>query len=519
MRMRPQFVCHQQQHTHSHSHSAHNTHASTHTHTRSHSPQQTTTDVSRLDRYRYPKMVIPGPEPITGAIATAGFNRTPLTELSGETRRQLACMLNRKKVLRSEEGYERDWRGIASLSGQRGYVDEFANMPMDLVLNSWIKHNPQTAEVGHLEQFLGIIDRWDVRDDIQENLTKDTNRYNVKQQQLEQLAISARDSPTPTVKCLERNNNNSLARDVNLLSIDDEKCLQNGQPLPKYNACVLYAEADIEHATDIMNNLESPPYNLKLFLRHRDLLLGVPFEHVELSQFMATRCNHLIVVLTDEFLKSRENTYLVNFTQKLQIENNTRKIIPILYKHNMIIPQTLAIYTHVNYTDTSSLFNFWDKLARSLQDVDTASIYSASQQLYTPTAPEASASQPETPRILINDADVTDLSDWNLSETKLKSMSGNTTAPLPELKVKRKDKLLQKLTLNFSTSPRNGSAGKPLRHAHSVSAINMQEQQSTLNASNSNLSTYSENKKRSNKWSSKLLKKFTRSTTKLQTPC
>lgn len=116
---------------------------------------------------------------------------------------------------------------------------------------------------------------------------------------------------------------------------------------------------------------------------------------------MATRCNHLIVVLTEEFLKSRENTYLVNFTQKLQIgkhlldnqltqvlseyilENNTRKIIPILYKHNMTIPQTLAIYTHVNYSETSSLFNFWDKLARSLQDVDTGSIYSANQQLLT----------------------------------------------------------------------------------------------------------------------------------------
>lgn len=488
--MRPQFVCHT--HTHTHNHSL--------------SYCRTPADVSRVDRYRYPKMVIPGPEgPSTGAIATAGFNRTPLTELSSETRRQLACMLNRKKVLRSEEGYERDWRGIASLSGQRGYVDEFANMPMDLVLNSWIKHNPQTAEVGHLEQFLGIIDRWDVRDDIQENLSKDTDRYNVKQQQLEQL------TPTPTVKCVERNNN-SLARDVNLLSIDDEKCLQNGQPLPRYNACVLYAEADIEHATDIMNNLESPPYNLKLFLRHRDLLLGVPFEHVELSQFMATRCNHLIVVLTEEFLKSRENTYLVNFTQKLQIENNSRKIIPILYKHNMTIPQTLAIYTHVNYSDTSSLFNFWDKLARSLQDVDAASIYSANQQLLTPPATEALA-QPETPRILINDADVTDLSDWNLNDTKLKSMSGNTTAPLPELKIKRKDKIFQKLTLNF------GSAGKPLRHAHSVSAINMQEQQNTLNASNSNLSTYSENKKRSNKWSTKLLKKFTRSSTKLQTPC
>lgn len=157
MRMRPQFVC--------------GTH--THTHNRPLSYCRTPADVSRVDRYRYPNMVLPGPEgPNAAAIATAGFNRTPLTELSSETRRQLACMLNRKKVLRSEEGYERDWRGIASLSGQRGYVDEFANMPMDLVLNSWIKHNPQTAEVGHLEEYLGIIDRWDVRDDIQENLSK-----------------------------------------------------------------------------------------------------------------------------------------------------------------------------------------------------------------------------------------------------------------------------------------------------------------------------------------------------------
>lgn len=58
---------------------------------------------------------------------------------------------------------------------------------------------------------------------------------------------------------------------------------------------------------------------LQLFLRHRDMLMGVPFEHVQLSHFMATRCNHLIVVLTEEFLRSPENTYLVNFTQKIQI--------------------------------------------------------------------------------------------------------------------------------------------------------------------------------------------------------
>lgn len=102
--------------------------------------------------------------------AGAGFNRTPLTELSHKTKAQLAGMLNRKKVLRSEEGHERDWRGIASLAGVRSFLNDDCNMPMDNVLKIWIDQKPQTAEVGRLEEFLGIIDRWDVRDDIQENL-------------------------------------------------------------------------------------------------------------------------------------------------------------------------------------------------------------------------------------------------------------------------------------------------------------------------------------------------------------
>ncbi|KAL7736561.1 hypothetical protein ACLKA6_015204 [Drosophila palustris] len=470
-------------------------------------------------------MVIPGPDP-TSAVATSGFNRTPLTALSAETRSQLACMLSRKKVLHSEQGYERDWRGIATLAGLRNYVDDNVSKPMDLVLSNWIQHKPKTAEVGHLEDFLGIIDRWDVLDDIQENLTKDTERYNQKQHQQEQLALAlARNSPPPDValKCVEKNNN-SLGRPVNILGIDDERCLQNGLPLPKYNACVLYAEADIELATDIMKNLESPRYNLKLFLKHRDLALGVPFEHVELTEFMKSRCNHLIVVLTQEFLNSRENTFLVNFTQKLQIQNNLRKIIPVLYC-NMTIPQTLAIYTHLNFSHHSVLFNFWDRLAGSLYDVDAAYIYSSSQQLNTPTAPEAvSLPSPGTPRITINGEELTDQPDWKSTETKSKSKSKvkaeySPSAPLPlalpEQKIKKRG-ILENLRIG---SPRNGSSGKSLKHAQSFSAINMPDHDNTLNASMSNLSTYSEKKKRFTKISSKLLKPFTRSSTKLQTLC
>ncbi|KAH8372385.1 hypothetical protein KR093_011290 [Drosophila rubida] len=494
--MRPQFVCHQHSHSHSHFHKP--------------------TDVSRLDRYRYPKMVTPAPDP-TSAVATSGFNRTPLSELSIETKRQLSCMLNRKKVLRTEDGYERDWRGIAYLAKLTNLLDENVHKPMEAVITTWIQHNPTTAEVGYLEQYLGIIDRWDVQDDIKENLIKDTERYNLKKQQREQLVLS-RSSPPPSVELREKNNN-SLAQPVNILTLDDEKCLQMGLPLPRYNACVLYAEADIEHAKNIMENLEYPPYNMKLFLKHRDILPGVPFEHVELSEFMTHRCNHLIVVLTEEFLSSRENTYLVNFTQKLQIESHRRKIIPIVYNYKMALPQTLSIYTRLVYEQHSALFNFWNRLASSLYDMNVTQVYNSGPQLNQPTTPETPVnSLPETPRIMVNDADVTDLPDSKLMEPKAYYKAQPPTVAMPEQK-KSKVRLPGFRIISSSSSSGNGSTEKPLRHAISSSAINDQNHDNKLNNSVSNLSTYSGKKKRFNKISSKLLKTFTRSTSKLQTPC
>jgi len=63
---------------------------------------------------------------------------------------------------------------------------------------------------------------------------------------------------------LQQQNNITVGQSVQILSDEDQRCVQMGQPLPKYNACVLYAEADIDHATEIMNNLESERYNLRV---------------------------------------------------------------------------------------------------------------------------------------------------------------------------------------------------------------------------------------------------------------
>lgn len=100
---------------------------------------------------------------------------TPLTALSKNTKRQLSCLLNSKKIIRSEDGYERDWRGIAALAQQKSLCDETSisgDDPMAKVLQYWCLNNPKTATFGNLEKYLGIIDRWDVSDDIWENLSK-----------------------------------------------------------------------------------------------------------------------------------------------------------------------------------------------------------------------------------------------------------------------------------------------------------------------------------------------------------
>jgi len=126
-------------------------------------------------------------------------------------------------------------------------------------------------------------------------------------------------------------------------------------------------------------------------------------------------------------------------------------------------------------------------------------------------------------RIQINDKDVTDMPNFKVpeAETTIVSVSGDTGSPLPEHKPKKKDRFLRRITHSFAKTPKNeGGSAKTLRHAHSVSTINVTERERTLSASSSNISTTSESKKSFIKWQPNILKKalFSRSSNKLQTP-
>lgn len=54
-------------------------------------------------------------------------------------------------------------------------------------------------------------------------------------------------------------------------------------------------------------------------------------------------------------------------------EQNLRKVVPCIYKR-CIIPPQLSFYISLHYENPSKLFNFWDKLHKSIQTATAVAV-------------------------------------------------------------------------------------------------------------------------------------------------
>lgn len=106
-----------------------------------------------------------------------GYNKrmklaeAPLQALSRKTKGQLSELLNGIKILPSEEGYLRDWRGLAHCAKVRSELVTFLGNradPTRELLEHWSKEE-NACKLSDLQTFLGHIDRWDVIDDTDES--------------------------------------------------------------------------------------------------------------------------------------------------------------------------------------------------------------------------------------------------------------------------------------------------------------------------------------------------------------
>lgn len=145
----------------------------------------------------------------------------------------------------------------------------------------------------------------------------------------------------------------------NILTVHDTQLSKQ-----TYDAFVLFADHDLEFATELIENLETS--GIKLCVKDRDLVAG-SFEHEAVMKLISERCNRMIVLISPEFLKSSANKFFVNFAQSLGIHQRRRKIIPCLIR-SCILPPTLSYYFVLNYERSGKLYDFWVKLKESIQE-------------------------------------------------------------------------------------------------------------------------------------------------------
>lgn len=270
-----------------------------------------------------------------------------------ETTRELICnLLNPTKVIPTDEGLPRDWRGLAQLvglSGEKLPLVKSSQNPTEQLLNFW-----NDSSLGLLQTFLRQLDRWDIVDDTEDLIRKDALAYCASKEK----AGNSAHIMDPEV-------------DQDILTVDDVIRLEEGLEPQVYNAFLLFADEDIDFAKQIVDEMETK-YKLKLCLRDRDLIGGLRFEHEAIMKLIKERCNRLIVVVSPNFLKSEANKFFVKFAQALGIDQKKRKVVPVLYERCHLPPE-LSYYFLLDYTRLGRLWDFWAKLHDSIQSPKSVS--------------------------------------------------------------------------------------------------------------------------------------------------
>lgn len=103
------------------------------------------------------------------------LNEIPVSSLGLKCRKKLSKNLNSIKVIPSEDGVPRDWRGVLNClrldTVSVGHLQTKYD-PMEYLLDQWERECNETATIGHLQRILETIDRWDVVDDTSDLFSK-----------------------------------------------------------------------------------------------------------------------------------------------------------------------------------------------------------------------------------------------------------------------------------------------------------------------------------------------------------
>ncbi|EGI65212.1 PREDICTED: myeloid differentiation primary response protein MyD88 isoform X3 [Acromyrmex echinatior] len=293
---------------------------------------------------------------------TIDLSTVPLVAATVASRQVIATMLNPVKVLPSDNGLPRDWRGLAH---QLEFNSKFVSMlvshsdPTMRIFTELTDKNKKDFTIKDFQAMMEQMDRWDIIDDTEALFQSDAEKY-LEHQQRAQVSADPMDECT----------------DKKILTLDDIHRLKQGLAPQYYDAFLLYAEEDIVFVKEMIEKLEIQ-FKLKLCLKDRDLVAGLEFEHEAVMELISERCNRLLIIVSPNLMTHSANKFFLNYTQALSIEKRQRKIIPCIYK-SCDLPFQLKYIFNLDY-NRKGLFDFWGRLRDSIQTSNSTATSSSTQ--------------------------------------------------------------------------------------------------------------------------------------------
>uniref|UniRef100_A0A667GLP5 Myeloid differentiation primary response protein MyD88 n=1 Tax=Lynx canadensis TaxID=61383 RepID=A0A667GLP5_LYNCA len=139
-----------------------------------------------------------------------------------------------------------------------------------------------------------------------------------------------------------------------------------GQMPERFDAFICYCPSDIQFVQEMIRQLEQTDYRLKLCVSDRDVLPGTCVWSIA-SELIEKRCRRMVVVVSDDYLQSKECDFQTKFALSLSPGAHQKRLIPIKYKAmKKEFPSILRFITVCDYTNPCTKSWFWTRLAKAL---------------------------------------------------------------------------------------------------------------------------------------------------------
>nr|KAF6475301.1 MYD88 innate immune signal transduction adaptor [Rousettus aegyptiacus] len=139
-----------------------------------------------------------------------------------------------------------------------------------------------------------------------------------------------------------------------------------GQMPERFDAFICYCSRDIQFVQEMIQQLEQTNYQLKLCVSDRDVLPGTCVWSIT-SELIEKRCRRMVVVISDDYLESKECDFQTKFALSLSPGAHQKRLIPVKYKAmKKEFPSILRFITVCDYTNPCTKSWFWIRLAKAL---------------------------------------------------------------------------------------------------------------------------------------------------------